>query len=114
MLVGAFAALAFDTIGSLASRAFDFKYESLFIGSWLLYIGVGFFAARGSSFLFGVLAGGFVALVEATLGWYISWVIGPGRPKVEVTWSAICWAVLSVTLSGISLGFVGEFVGQRF
>ena len=105
--IGVLAVLALDTIGSLASRRFGFKYGSLTLFSWALRIGTGFFAARYGSLKLSFLAGGFVALIDATLGWYISWIIGPGRPKDNVTVESMAWTVLIVTLVGASLGYVG-------
>jgi hypothetical protein len=107
LVVGVVAVLMLDTIGSIASRRFGFQYGSLSILSWVLGIGTGFFAARYGSLSLSLLIGGIVAFIDATLGWYISWIIGPGRPKNRITAALIAKTVLIVTLTGAALGFVG-------
>ena len=107
LIVGSFAVLLFDTIGSIASRQFRFRYASLAIVSWILWLGTGFFAAWYGQLYLSLLAGGIVAFVEATLGWYISCLIGPGRPKNKLSRIAIGKIVLIVTMKGAALGFIG-------
>jgi hypothetical protein len=49
-----------------------------------------------------------VALIEATIGWYISWQIGPGRPaNVVVTPSYLSRSIASVALIGAVIGAGG-------
>jgi hypothetical protein len=91
----------------MASRQFGFHYGSLSIISWLIRIGTGFFAARYGSLSLSFLAGGIVAFIDATLGWYISWIIGPGRPRNKITNTLIARTVSIVTFTGAALGFVG-------
>ena len=111
ILFGSLAVVAFDAVGSLASRSLGFKYKSLIFGSWLLYAAVGFFVGRHSELLSCAIAGGFVGLVDATFGWAISWWIGPGRPTVELSTSAAMSIVLIVALSGTAFGWLGGVVG---
>jgi hypothetical protein len=106
------AVIVFDTVGSLASRCLGFKYKSLIFGSWLLYAAVGFFVGRHSELLSCAIAGGFVGLVDATVGWAISWWIGPGRPTVELSASAAMSMVLIVALIGAAFGWLGGVIGR--
>jgi hypothetical protein len=48
----------------------------------------------------GIIAGATVALVEATVGWGISWWIGPGRPATPISLSRLIRIVAVVTLMG--------------
>jgi hypothetical protein len=114
MLIGAATVLLFDTVGSLASRRFNFNYASLAPGSWLIWAGAGYFAAPYGSYAASGLAGGAVAFIEATLGWYISWLVGPGRPKDELTQRQIVCVVLMISLSGSGFGFGGGLLGRSF
>ena len=75
--------------------------------SWILRIGTGFFAARYGSLSLSVLVGGLVAFIDATLGWYISWVIGPGRPQSNLTSAQISRTVLIVSVTRAALSFIG-------
>jgi len=112
ILIGAFAVVAFDTVGSLASRNFGFGYQWLIIGSFLIYAGVGFAASKYNSLMFAPLAGGITSLVDSTLGWYVSWIIGPGRPAMEMDSTAIVSTVVFVTLTGVIVGFIGGLIGR--
>jgi hypothetical protein len=112
LAVGVIAVLLLDTIGSFASRRFGFNYGSLRVISWVLRIGTGFFAARYGSISLSALVGGLVAFIDATLGWYISWIIGPGRPKRPISRQLIGRIVLRVTLTGAALSFVGGLLAR--
>ena len=112
ILIGAFAVLVFDTIGSLASRNFGFPYYWLTVGSFLIYAGVGLAASKYNGLMYAPLAAGIVGLIDSTLGWYISWVIGPGRPEIEMDLMQIFTAIIFVTVLASLFGFVGEFVSR--
>lgn len=110
LLIGVSAVVAFDIVGSLASRSFNFAYQWLTIGSFLIYAGVGFAASKYNSLLFAPLTGAIMSFVDSTLGWYISWIIGPGRPAMEMDSTAIISTVIFVTLIGAVIGFVSGLV----
>jgi len=107
LVVGVLAVLTLDTIGSIASRQFGFHYGSLSVISWLIRIAVVFLSARYGSLSLSFLTGGSVAFIDATLGWYISWIIGPGRPKKKISNTLMARTVLIVTFTGAALGFIG-------
>ena len=73
--------LAFDAVGSAASRRWGFRYGRLAPVSYLIYFGIGFVAARIGDTDASLLVGATVAAVDASLGWAISWAIGPGRSE---------------------------------
>lgn len=77
--LGSIAVLVFDAAGSYASTKFGFRYTKLALGSFCIYGCVGGLAAHVGSVAVGALAAGAVAMVDATIGWAISWCIGPGR-----------------------------------
>ena len=80
-VIGACGAVALDTVGALAARRLGFRYALLVPGSFLIYGVVGYAAGRyARSDLAGAVAGSLVGLVDATLGWWVAWRIGPGRP----------------------------------
>jgi hypothetical protein len=114
VLIGAASVLLFDTVGSLASRRFSFNYASLSPGSYLIRAGAGYFAEPYGGLEMSGLAGGIVAFVEATLGWYISWIIGPGRVKPEPTKQTIVYVILVVSLKGVGFGLGGGLFGRIF
>lgn len=50
IMFGAVAILAFDTIGALASRRFGFAYSGLMLGSFAIYVAVGFGTTSGLAY----------------------------------------------------------------
>ena len=87
IVLGSVVVLLFDTIGSLVSKHFRFPYARLAPGSHVIWTGVGAFAAFSALDALvarAAVAGWVVGLVEATLGWWISWQIGPGRPPAQL------------------------------
>jgi hypothetical protein len=111
VVVGALAVLVFDTVGSFASRRFGFAYSRLAPGSFLLYLLVGLATARTGSLGAAAIAGVIVALVEATVGWAISWCIGPGRLADEhATTTRIVGTVATVAITGAFFGMAGGVV----
>ena len=77
LLGGAIAVLAFDAIASVASQRLGFEYGSAAVGSGIIYTAIGFLAAGRGGVQAAALAGATMGLVDATLGWAVSWAIGP-------------------------------------
>jgi hypothetical protein len=81
VLFGGVAVIVFDALGAAGSRALGFDYSLLVVGSILIYGWVGAqVVRRGGSQSNALAAGLLVGLVDAIIGWIISWRIGPGRP----------------------------------
>jgi hypothetical protein len=116
VLFGALVVLAFDVIAATASRMLDFPYGFVALGSYLIYAAAGHFAARATgSISRGALAGFAVGLVESTLGWLLSAVIGPGRPiGAAAEPLLIAVAVVVVPVSAAFAGFVGAAISRFF
>ncbi len=104
--------LAFETIASLVSLATGWRYSLGNIGSLAIYAGIGFLAGRRFGIKRAVGVTVTVAAVESTVGWAISWAIGPGRePAVLDHPGVIPGIVLSVVLVGGLLGFFAGLLG---
>jgi hypothetical protein len=111
---GALSIVLFDLVASLASRVFGFPYGYATLGSLLIYASIGFVAARRVDVAAAATASAAVGFVEATLGWAISWLIGPGRlPSGTPSLGRIANTVLIVTLIGAAIGALGGIIGQR-
>ena len=110
ILIGALAVVAFDLIGSILSLALGFDYTLLAFGSLVIYATVGIFASR-DSVLFGPIAAGIVGLVDSTLGWYLSWVIGPGRVE-NLSVEIALWVIFFVTTEAAVTGLLGAIVAR--
>jgi hypothetical protein len=118
ILAGMAGVVAFDAIAAFASRALGFPYTRAAIGSYLFYFAVGFFAARASraSPLRGAaVAAALVALTDASAGWWVSSLIGPGRPTESVELTVTRWAgvALAVVTFAVAIGTVGGLVGRE-
>ena len=116
ILAGAGAVLAYDTLGSFASKRMGFAYRRLAKGSYVIYAVVGFCAALVGAFWSGVQSAAVVGLVDATAGWFISWQIGPGRlPEGTVlNEGKFLVIVVLVTLMATGAGGIGAGVATVY
>ena len=109
---GVIGIVVFDAL-ALASRSFGFPYVYATVGSWLIYAMVGF--AIGRIAPVSHAAGGvvIVALAESTIGWWISWIIGPGRTKSEtINSTQILTAIITLMLIGAVIGAAAGALGR--
>ena len=114
LLLGGGAVLVFDAVASLASVALSFPYWYAAIGSCVIYLVVGGAAARYASVRLSALAGALVGLVDATLGWAISWVIGPGRAAAgSLQLPRLIWTAAAVSLLAGAVASVGAALGHH-
>ena len=112
-VVGSIAVVVFDAVAAFAARAFEFDYGAAIPGSLVIYLVVGFAAARERrASRAGAAAGAVVALAESTVGWAVSWRIGPGALD-DVTAAQIALTVVSVVVVGAAAGFCGGLLGTR-
>ena len=107
VLIGAMAVLVFDTVASVLSLSTGLTYGWFSIGSSALYLIFGYLAARRSKWFFGGLVGAFLGLVDSTLGWTISWTIGPGKPDIEMNIVLLAVTVVFVMIVAAVLGLIG-------
>ena len=116
---GVLAVLAFDTTASFASVNFGFSYGYAIVGSVLIYAMVGYFVFRHRGFFSAIAAALLVEVVDATLGWYISWQIGPGAlPAGQATIAVIATIIalaffLAVVCAGIGSAIARAVHGPR-
>ena len=105
------AILAFDAIAAALARRFpSVKYGSLWPLQFGCYVAFGFVAMfELLDVRFAAAIGAITGLIEATLGWAITWRIGPGRqPNTNAATIAI--AVGSMVAFGFGLALLGAFV----
>ena len=114
-LLGALAVVVFDALGSYASVRFGFAYTKLSPGSSIIYGIVGFSAGRTGALHTGAIAAAIVAAIEATVGWAISWYVGPGRlAPGQATPHRILSTVVTVSAIGAICGSAGAFLAELF
>ena len=106
------AVITFDAVSAAASLAIGFSYAYAAIGSALLYIICTWFAGRRLSFRVAVFLGMAMGFVDATIGWMVSWVIGPASlPLGTLTLQAWFYTVITVVILGAIYGFAGGGIG---
>ena len=118
ILVGVLAVIVFDAIAAAASRRFGFAYAKATVGSALIYGTIGFLAARGSDarpLQSAAFAAGIVGFVDASAGWAVSWIIGPGRLPGGTAMTLERWvgAAVFVVALACAIGVVGGVIGIR-
>lgn len=109
ILIGIFVVISYDVIGSVLSRSLGFNYGLLGIGSLVIYGTVGFAAAK-EKLVAGILAATVVGLVDATIGWYLSWMIEPVTSIEEVTIFTIAFTIPIVITFAAVAGTIGSFI----
>lgn len=82
VLGGGVVVLAVALLGSVASQQLGFEYALLAPISLVVYAAVGVYVGMRGRVSQAALAGAAVGLIDASLGWAISYAIGPGRPEV--------------------------------
>ena len=103
---GIIAIVAFDALASIASRATGTPYFWASFGSWILYIGIGYFAGRtipDSPIRTAAVTGLVSGIADASLGWATSWEIGPGRIAGGIT--ATQWLFTAIFVAALATGF---------
>ena len=104
--------IAFDALAAIASQTVGFPYGYAAFGSAILYIFFAWLIARGSEFWAAVLLGMAMGLVDASVGWAVSWAIGAGRlPPGSLTATAWLLTAVSVVALGAVYGLVGGGIG---
>ena len=110
---GVLAVLAFDTAASFASVSFGFPYGYAAVGSVLIYATVGYLVFRRRGFFSAVGAALLVEVVDATLGWYISWQIGPGAlPAGQATTAVIATSIIFVLIFAAVCAAIGSAIAR--
>ena len=115
LIIGPIVVVAFDTLASVAARTFDFDYSSLWPLSVLLAVTIAFLAGRDTGLVrAGVFAGLALEFANSTVGWAVSWLIGPGAPDpADRDALPVILTALAVTAVGAIEGFVGGWLGAR-
>jgi hypothetical protein len=114
---GCIIVVSFDLVASLAARRFGFPYDRASIGSYFIYLLIGFVAGRGAlgdRAKVGALSAAVAGVADASIGWAVSWAIGPGRPP-SGTLSPGEWIVAAavVVAFAAAIGYIGGVLGAR-
>lgn len=104
----------FDLLASLASRMFLFDYTNLSWVSWCLYSIAGFVGCKRLGFLGGIAAGLAAGFGDATLGWFLSTLIGPYVPSGPHQFGilVVIFTVVMVSALGVFFGLIGAALAK--
>lgn len=116
--LGMGAVIVFDAIASLASMSIGFDYMYSAFGSLLLYGAFGYWAGRVLTIPIATVVGALMGLTDASLGWAVSWILGPGRWEAGLlsptTWVLTALQVVAVAaLCGLLGGVLGKYLPGR-
>ena len=102
------AVVAFDALAAIVSQTMGFSYAYAAFGSAVLYIFFAWLIARSSGLRAAVLLGMAMGLVDASVGWAVSWAIGAGKlPPGALTVGVWFLTAISVVILGAVYGLVG-------
>ena len=112
ILYGAGAVLAVAAVGSIASRALGFDYNLLAPIAFIIYAGVGAWVATADRVVRAAIAGGVVGVIDATAGWSIAYLVGPGRPQVgeRITFLGLFNTTLFIAILAAATAAIGAWI----
>jgi hypothetical protein len=87
-------------------RITGLPYADAAVGSFILYVLIGASVARRTNRSFGFVAGLTAGFADATAGWWLSWLIGPGRPS-SGSIKPTEWLLTVVALTALACVFAG-------
>ena len=102
--------VAYDTLAALIASAVGVSYNSFLILALVLFFFAGLLAGRKMRSWRGLVPVAIAAGVEATAGWYVAWLIGPGYVPGWTVRALVVMAVESALVS-ICIGAVGVRIG---
>lgn len=114
---GATAVLVFDVLASLASSRFGLAYGAASVGSCIIYLAIGYLAARTSALSpvrHAAAAAALAGLVDASAGWAIAWQMGPGQLPAGVALTPARWVSTAVVVVALAaaVGALGGIAGR--
>ena len=103
--------IAYDALTAAIAKAVGISFDSFLVLAWVLFFLMGVIAGRKFGW-FGLLAVAVAAALEATLGWYVAALIGPGYVPGWTTQMLLLLAV-ERTLVSCAIAAAGVFIGRR-
>ncbi|MBV8530206.1 MAG: hypothetical protein JO104_02730 [Candidatus Eremiobacteraeota bacterium] len=103
--------IAYDAAAATIAKVLTISYNSFLVLSLVIVFFMGVFAGRVAGSWLGILPVVVAAIVDATIGWYVAALIGPGYIPGWTMRQLLTLAVESVLLS-TAIGCVGVWVGM--
>jgi len=102
--------VAYDAVSAAIALAVGVSYNSFLVPALVLFFFMGVLAGRKARSWAGILPVAVAAVVDATAGWYLAALIGPGYVPGWTMRELITLAIESAALSA-AVGAVGIWVG---
>jgi hypothetical protein len=112
VLLGSLTILIFDTSAAAVSNFFQVNYALFSVVSSVIYGMFGFLTARRLGLAYAPICGALLGLVDATLGWYISAVIGPGAPATTIGPLEIGVTIIIVMGEAAAVALIGGLLSR--
>jgi hypothetical protein len=113
IVLASVAVLVFDILASMVSMMLGFSYALASVGAFLIYGATGFYATKYANLKMGLFSSAIIGLIDVTLGWAISWTIGPEKSVLQtIDLGGIVLVIVSVTLIATLSGLFGGFVSK--
>ncbi len=114
LLIGLAAIGLLDTLGSMASRQFNFDYSSMSFGSFIIYGTVSFLVTKRKSLKTGALFAAILGLFDSTIGWKISMVLKANNGTLENEVTTGFWIATSILVTGLAtlVGLIGAALAR--
>lgn len=99
-----------DTVGSLASRQFNFNYSVLGPVSFIIYGATAFIATRKYGLATGVIFAAILGFFDASIGWGISTALNANTDELPIAITPVTWAIVALSnavlsaLTGLAAG----------
>lgn len=117
IIISCVAIVAFDALAALAAKALNFEYggfPGVLVSTAIYAFPAVMLALDGHGVSVASLAGATVAFVDATVGWAVSWLIGPGAPLMDSrSPEAVALTVTFVVIVGALVGLTAGFIAPR-
>ncbi|MBV8281284.1 MAG: hypothetical protein JO347_04385 [Candidatus Eremiobacteraeota bacterium] len=102
--------VVYDAIAAIIARSVGVAYNSFLVLALVLFLFMGVYAGRRRGSWSAIVAVAIAAAADATLGWYVAAIVGPGYVPGWTVRGLIVMAVESVVLA-TAIGAAGVCVG---
>lgn len=103
LMLGFLGVLAYDVLGSLSSRIFNFDYSYLTPISIVIYCAVGFFGTKEKGLKKGIWYTTQMGLFDSTIGWILAISLGANTGNLDIQpYSATIFIFVVIALTAVT------------
>lgn len=101
-----------DAVSALIARAVGISYDTFIVPALVIIFFMGIYSGRVARAWIGMIAVFIAVAIEATLGWYVAALVGPGYVP---GWTVSMLILMGVEAAAVALviGAIGVAVGMR-